>query len=380
MKRVGIINFHCANNFGAVLQAYALLRTVLNLGYEAEIIDYRPIGIVYRYQGRINFKQVLIDNGFLRATEVVIKRLLTQRRRNTKEKYFAEMRDKFMILSKEKYFSSEELQGNPPKYDAYICGSDQVWNPIFKKRLGNSYFLDFVDDDSLKISYAASIAESVPENLVDEYIELINRIDFISVREKSAKDFLSSLIERKIHVVLDPTLLFDESDWTKLIIDKPVKYKYILVYNMVNNDKLIQVANELSLKTGFKIVSYSWINNSSYSFLYSSPGEFLSLIKGAELVLSSSFHGVAFSIVFNKPFLAFASNARSSRIVDFLKLLELEDRIVDEKTHIEGTEDCFINYEKAKKLLDIEKHKSINFLQNALSTLESSNSSSHYMH
>ena len=372
MKSVGIINFHRANNYGAVLQAYAIMRAVSNLGYRAEIIDFIPEALILNYQAKTEFRKLVKQLGILRATRSFIKRLPGRRVRAIRESLFTEMREKYLILSREKYFTSEEIRKNPPKYDAYITGSDQVWNPSMKKTRGNSYFLDFVDDGSLKVSYAASIAEPVPSDLVNEYARLIKRFDFISVREKSAKEFLRPLVEKDIEVTLDPTLLLSEKDWAKLMKNNPVNSKYILVYDLIRSKRLTQVTNKISLKTGYPIVSFSSsknYRNGLYSFACSSPGEFLSLIRDAEIVMSSSFHGVAFSIIFGNPFLAFASNKRSSRIVDFLELLELEDRIVDDNTSIETIVTSSINNVTTRKLLEFEREKSIQFLKTALSTL-----------
>ena len=373
MKTVGILNFHCADNFGAVLQAYALQRVILDLGYRAELIDFRPDELIMPYVGRRDFSKLRKKRGVLRAVKALVWGLPNQRKRTTRERLFAEMRTRNMIVSRQKYFAAEELTKNPPAYDAYISGSDQVWNPSFKKWIGNSYFLDFVEDESLKISYAASIAEPVPTELVEEYVNLINRFDFVSVREHSAKEFLEHLIDKKIEVTLDPTLLLNETEWAKLMMDHPMRSKYILVYDLAKSEKLTQVANKISSSTGFPVVSYSKsknFNNGCYSFAYSSPGEFLSLVKDAELVLSSSFHGVAFSILFSKPFLAFAFNKRSSRIIDLLELLELKDRIMNETSPIERILNSSIDYGKTKERLEVRKEKSIEFLKNALGALE----------
>lgn len=373
MKSVGIINFHRANNYGAVLQAYAIMRAVSNLGYRAEIIDFIPEALILNYQAKTEFRKLVKQLGILRATRSFIKRLPGKRVRAIRERLFTEMREEFLILSREKYSAPEDLRKNPPKYDAYITGSDQVWNPSMKKARGDSYFLDFVDDGFLKVSYAASIAEPVPSDLVNEYARLIKRFDFISVREKSAKEFLRPLVEKDIEVTLDPTLLLSEKEWAELMKNNPVNSKYILVYDLARSKMLTQGANEISLKTRYPIVSFSSsrnYRNGLYSFASSSPGEFLSLIRDAEVVLSSSFHGVAFSVVFGKPFLAFASNKRSSRIVDFLELLEVEDRIVDDNTSIEIIANSPIDYVKTRKLLESEREKSIQFLKNALSSLE----------
>lgn len=372
MKKAGIITFHCADNFGAFWQVYALQSTIGNLGIDVEIIDFRPDELVLPFQDYIDIKKMVKERGVLRTIKAILYKIGRRRLVKKRTNSFSEMRKKYLILSKEKYKTSEELKNNPPIYDYYISGSDQVWNPYFKKQIGNSYFLDFANDKYKRISYAASIAEYIPNDLEEEYSNLINRFDHISVRESSAKAYLQTLTNQDIKVSLDPTFLLNTTQWEKFINNpSDIPDDYIFVYDIEENKELTLLANRISNQFGYGVISYSSSKNyisGMKSFKYESPETFLNYIKNSKLVLSTSFHGIAFAIIFNKPFYTIPHKTRGSRMVDLLTLLELNERIIyknDELTNIKFE----LNYSRTNQILKKQREESLKYLKEALNAM-----------
>jgi len=373
MIKAGIITFHCADNFGAVLQVYGLQEIIKEMNIEVEIIDFRPQELTEPYNHTVNFVRNYKKNGCPGVAKLLLSKLYNYRNIENRLKSFNKFRNKYLNVSDNKYKTSKDLLYNPPKYNYYLTGSDQVWNPYFKKAIGDSYFLDFVDDkSSIKISYAASIAEVVEDELFEDYNKYINTFDYISIREKSSLEFIKSVSNKDVFVTLDPTLLLDKNKW-KIISKKPeTKEKYILVYDLQNNNELNRLANKLSEEMGLKIISYSNkknYNNSIQSFRFKGPEEFLGLFENAELILTSSFHGTVFSVINNKPFYTIPHTTRGSRMIDLLRTLNLEDRIIYTEEDLKGN-DYNINYDKVNILLEEKRQESISFLKKSFSIKE----------
>lgn len=368
MIETGIITFHCADNVGAVLQVYALQQALRKLNVESEIIDFRPEFLIIPYDDKIYWINSIKKIGLLRTIKRNIIKFLHIPSIRKRISAFNNFRDKNLIISKSLYLTEEELKTNPPVYKYYISGSDQVWNPNFFTQTGDPYFLDFAPENSIKISYAASIADKVAPDLNDRFKNNIGRFNHISIREKEHLDILKELTNKSIIITLDPTLLLEKSDFANVLIEPEIEYKYILVYDLQINEELIKLANKISREKGYKVISFSdfcnydeWIK----SFQYEGPGEFLGYVEKAELVLSTSFHGVAFSIIYNKSFYTIPHTARGSRMIELLTSIGLDDRIIykaDELKNI-GYE---IDYKNSLKMLQIRKTESINFLINAL--------------
>lgn len=368
MKKIGIITFHCADNFGAVLQVYSLQKTIELMGYNPEIIDFRPYRLTKNYSLFVDFKKSLEEMGFLRTTKKMLIRIKNFKENYTRKNNFNHFRNKYLNLSSNTFLTSSELIKRKPLYDYYITGSDQVWNPRFFSDIGESYFLDFAVIDSIKIAYAASIANQIEKDYIDVFRRNLERFDYISVREESAKKTIDKLTEKKVHVTLDPTLLTTEEEWRNISTFNFSTDKYILVYDLVKDPVLISIANRIANQTGYKIISYSskkGYNNWHSSFSTLNPTEFLGLFDKAEFVITSSFHGTVFSVIFNKPFYTVPHPTRGSRMIDFLNELNLKERIIqNENDDIDFH--TVINYESVNKKVSKLRKDSIEFLSNAL--------------
>jgi len=368
MKRVSILTFHCADNFGAFLQAYALQNTIKDLDIDVEIIDFRPDELILPYANIIKLNELLNEEGKTKAIRLLLSKIYNYKNIHKRMQNFSRSREKYLSLSKEKFNTAEQLKQYPPNYDYYIVGSDQVWNPYFVNKIGDSYFLDFIKNEATRISYAASISETVPPKLISKYSERLNKFQNISVRETSAKAYLSSIIDKDISVHLDPAFLLEKEQWDEMAIKFHNKFKYILVYDLQHNEEIIKLANRIAAEKGYKVISYSKVknyNNAIKSFRYASPEEFLGLIRNSEFILSTSFHGVAFALIYNKPFYAVPHTTRGTRVIDLLNMFNLGERIV--YTSSEVNEVLYaVDYSEVNEIIRESKELSIKYLKNAL--------------
>jgi len=280
-----------------------------------------------------------------------------------------------VAVSKEKYFSADQLKATPPKYDYYMVGSDQVWNYDHNGQ-DMSYLLDFVSDKAKTISYASSFGlDSISENVKDDYIRLLGSIQYLSVREKMGSKIIQSLTGRIPSVVLDPVFLLNKNQWQNITDDNIGKSEpYILLYTtkakhyrdflrITKYDsygiRVVHIGTSMRLCDMFK-------RNTNISFA-SSPEKFLGLIKNAKLVLTSSFHGTAFSILFKKQFVSFRGNnlGKDARIVELLGDLGISDRLFHDKMTADQVNKQ-ICYESVQEKLERLREESMRFLHQAL--------------
>lgn len=367
MKKVGIVTFHAANNFGAVLQCYALEHFIEQMGFIAEIIDYRPKSLTTEYKAIIRHPIKFIKSkGFFSG----IKRFFNIRLMfeiNKRNRKFVHFRKHNLKTSRRVHFSSEALKKNPPIYDYYIAGSDQIWNPYLPNGLDEAFFLSFSPVEKRRIAYGVSIGQTkdIGDETADKFEVYVQHFDYISTREKTAAGFLKKISSKKIVTVLDPVLLLDAQEWDRIIISPKVNQKYLFIYNLQPNKQIIDFANQISENYNLKVVCFrkDGLENVIDSFMFSSPGEFLGLLKNSEMVITNSFHGTVFSILYHKPFYTFPHTTRGERMLDLLNTLGLQDRIlykpIDEV-------DFIINYEQVEGKLSVEREKSLDFLREVL--------------
>jgi hypothetical protein len=258
------------------------------------------------------------------------------------------------------------------KYDVFITGSDQVWNPATFTSL-KPYFLDFAPQDKIKISYAPSFGVSkIMEGYHEFFKEQLNNLDIISVREKSGQNLVKKISNKDSVIVLDPTLLLNKSEWKAVInyssLNKPKKY--VLVYQLHDSEDLISIAIEIGKRLKLPILSLckrSFLNKKYKNIINvneAGPSEFIELFYDASYVITNSFHGTVFSVNFNIPFYSVLNKLRTnnSRIIDFLNLINLPNRVF-----WEGEFFVFENLEKidfkiSEKLLNENRLESLNFI------------------
>ena len=372
MKTVGIITIHKINNYGSVFQAYALQKVCEGMADKVEIIDY-----CFPNEKHRNNKYAKSFESY--SKEPISIKLLFAHALWKQHKGISKFVSKYQNLSSCLYKSPDELKKNPPLYDIYITGSDQLWNP--RHCNGDpAFMLHFTADKALKISYAASIgAKGIPKDLQPMYRDLLSRYKYISVRETSGAEVVRSIVGRNAKIVLDPTLLLNKEEWNQLATSKRlVKKKFILCYFLNYSFNAFpyveKLAEYMQQQTGFEIVCVARpphkLNYSHTIYKISaSPEDFLALVRDAEMVLTTSFHGTAFAVNYGKPIFSIVENrkAEDSRQISLLTSLKLEN-------HILSITDAFPSFDKAKydveseqKILNTLRCSSKQFLLKALS-------------
>ena len=369
--KIKTITCHKVYNYGAILQEYALVEYLKNMGYEVETINYTPNYLTYDFSFFANSSNPKYSsNLFVKLLYLIGKiphRILALQRK----KSFDYFEKKFIPSTNYNYKTNEELKKNLPIADAYICGSDQIWNSFFQNGKDPAFYLDFVPEDKLKISYAASFAiEEIEEELKPFVKEKVNKLNKISVRETSGINILNELGITKVTQVLDPVFLIDKEIWKEKFV-KLIPEKYIFVYDMDSNEQIKKITKHVSKK--YKLKIYTVSSNIKYAdkaFYTGGPEMFLSLIGNATYVIGNSFHAVAFSLIFEKNFLVFDRNEQiNTRMRDIMNLLDLSHLHlkIDEFKEIDTID---IDYKIVNRKLKHEIEKSKFFINSSIKQKE----------
>ena len=365
MKKIGILTFHKAHNYGAVLQMFALSR-IVGKNNNVEIIDYYLKKIYSNYRVIRPFSK----NPF-KAFKNLIEDLKYYKYKKRRYNAFENFINKKFILTEE-YKNKKQLEAGIESINILITGSDQVWNPRIVGELSDIYTLNF-ETKATKISYAASVGENkfIKDN-PDLYKEKISQIDYISVREEDTKNELKKIIDKNIEVVLDPTLLLTKDEWnTELKKLNQEKEKYILAYVVEPNIEFVKIVNKLSQKTDLKVIHFGLKNPGFDNVLKSAytkgPFEFINYIKNAEYVVATSFHATIFSIIFNKKFFIIPHKKTGSRVTNLLSKLEIRDRVYYSVEEFERINYKFnTDWDKVNQILEKEREKSLNWLKKSI--------------
>lgn len=355
--KIKTITCHKVYNVGASLQAYALARYLSELGHEVEIIDYRPeyLSSYYRLDVVNNPR---FDRPIVRQLYLLAK--LPERlkaRRSQRKKNFDEFERKYFPLTKKCYRSNEELKKEPPFADVYFAGSDQIWNTLFQNGRDPAFYLEFAPKGSIRASYAASFAtEDIIEEWKNPVKRWLDKLDYISVRESSGAEIVKKLDIEKVKQVMDPVFLLDKSIWEELAKGREAEAPYLLVYDFDRNSEINEYAKKIAEERNLKI--YSIFNNSEADCCCTEAGplEFLGLVRGAEYVISNSFHATAFAIIFEKPFAVFERKEKiNTRLKDLIELLGLSKI------------NCTIEYNKVNLILEKSINESKKYLEEVTS-------------
>lgn len=343
MNKIGIVTFHRALNYGAVMQTYALQNFLSDMGYDTKVIDYKCPFIEKCYS------PFFVSDG--KYFNAIIRGILFGGMIVKKRKKFERFLKNYIDLSKT-YHDSDEMKKDRQNYSYFISGSDQVWSPI-SAGFDEFYFLPFAEDRQ-KLSYAASIGSTkLDADTKEELYRRIKGFSVLSVREESAKQLLLGAdSKRTIEVHPDPTLLLEREEWLK-IADKPsVEDKYVLLFNVEKPVNDIVFAKKLASKRKLKVV---YINDRTVkkdpeiTYIEApSPNEFLGLFANAEIVVTNSFHGTVFSVIFQKEFYVELENKkqRNIRIEGLLSQLMIPSRdIAQENINFE------IDWKNTEKIL-----------------------------
>lgn len=340
--KAGIITFHFAHNQGAVLQCYALQTYLSKLGHAVSVINYRPPYHTVKYSAwknpflvaRSNWKRnskkrldkrlIMAARGFARGIIANIKR--TDSLADQKFNAFIE---KYLTQTK-LYTSLEELKLDPPKMDAYISGSDQLWNPeLLDYCFDPAYFMDFGFENTKRITYAVSLKEHYCESEKNQLKKLCSKIDGLCIRE--GNEDLVQTLGGDVKVCIDPTLLLDKQDYEPLESEKKVNEPYVFVYGFETTDQINEAVKTIADKLNLKVINGSpkriKLSGDCRKIYNYSPDEFLSYINHADYVVTNSFHGTAFSIIYKKKFVVVPHTSRGRRMTELLAKLGIANRI-----------------------------------------------------
>lgn len=335
-KKIGIITFHASYNCGSMLQAYALQKIIQRrYGALCEIINFSNPEQQRMYS--VLFKP--------RTVKEVLRNILNflfyfKIKRSYRD--YKKFSDTNLQLSGKKINSLKELEEAALQYDVYITGSDQVWN-INAQDFDDAYFLPFVKSGT-KVAYAVSLGAADPNRSADKnkYAEYLNKFDGISVRERNAEKWLRKLTDKDIKICLDPTLLFPVNEWDEITGEREAEGKYIFWYTMIYKKEICKIVTEAGKKYGmpvYVIDAKEWSRRALYLHgiklaRNGGPASFLSLVKNAEIVFTSSFHGAIFCNVFKKNFWYINIHSRDTgddRASYLLSQLGMSERYVSVK-------------------------------------------------
>ncbi|WP_394922839.1 polysaccharide pyruvyl transferase family protein [uncultured Robinsoniella sp.] len=378
MAKIGVVTLHNSINYGGVLQAVALNECLKKQAHEVVFLNYQKEWPVFN--SPIKYRKLRIhyygNQGVLTKFRILggmAKTALSNIyyiERKRKHDGFQKFVNKYLAVTPQ-YNSMEELKENYPDCDFYITGSDQVWNNYYTmNRFDEAYFLGFVDDGNKKIAYGASIGGARDDAYVKEIISLIKDFKAISVREKSLEEQMIRLGASLAGTVLDPTLLLTAKDWMQFEKTVDINEPFILMYGLEQSDGLDQIVQNLHQKYNICIVDIfpglTKIKGIKYCDKVCSPGEFLWYARNASYIVTNSFHGTVFSIIFEKDFLTIARSYQESRMVDLLSSLGLSKRLWEQNKSSFFDELDVIDYGVVKKRLKCYQKESLQFLLGAL--------------
>ncbi len=374
--KVGLITIYHVPNYGSVLQAYATQCILEKMGHECVMIN-------YKYPNEWHISQ---DS---RRKQGLIKKIVylfgikpAHRKRNRLEKF----KEKYFHFSKKSYATLDAMMAeNWNDFSAFVVGSDQVWN--YRYTLGDSAFmLSFVPDNKFKMSLSSSIAsKQLPEATKNKYVKYLNRVDKISVREEQGRDVINNElgINKDVTVVLDPTLLLTQEEWMHLlsistISNKVKEDKYILLYMLTYafepRPYVFELINYYQKELGYKIIAlegYTPPQNANGIVMVdcTSAGieNFIQLFSGAEMVITTSFHGTAFAVNFGIPFISIVPNGNNGdeRQKALLKSLELQKCMAPVGMSFDEINPYYDKVKAKKKLEDLRK-ASLSWISDAL--------------
>lgn len=375
--KIAILTRRAGFNMGSSLQAYAMYKMLSKLGHQVEILNYDEYAHFFLWRVKPFLNRIWFKIANLCPLLCGKNKYVSLQRIFKQQQQFKNFESLYMPLTRKVYKSSKDLALTNGSYDAYVCGSDQIWSPLM---FDPAYYLDFVcQKKSRAIAYAPSLGVVDSRFVSDKAKELINEIPFVSCREKDGAKVLSEITGRNIPVVLDPTLMLEFEDWNALVPAEPVvKGEYILTYFLHTQFFEDNIPNEfiqqLKSDTGLNIVNIQMHNMlkvvKADTHLYEcGPIEFLSLIKNAAFVVTNSFHCCVFSFIFKRNFFVFerfrknnVSSNQNPRIYSLLETIDSECSLVKDR-------DNYILDEAKNKdltLYKLRKMQSFEFLKSAL--------------
>jgi hypothetical protein len=363
--KIGILTYHRAHNYGALLQAYALKTYLKSLGHQTELIDYWPEYHNEDYKLVPYFK----SRRFLSKIKAVLLLLLGYNKIIKRTNGYKQFMSEHLEISDNPLYTTGEAM-NEMEYDVAVYGSDQIWRqsnyPSFKG-FSDVFFGSYLPKVKKKITYAASMGIIEVDQKDKDYLKrMLANFDALSVREEELKQLVDEIIGDNISLVLDPVFLLPKEEWLKLNLNPtPIhQEKYIFFYQLMPSKEAMDFVDRLKDYYGYKVIeSRGRVEPLLFAKRYhqtASPTDFLSLLNNAEIVVSTSFHGVAFSIVFEKQFYALGMNNNSGRVQSLLNKLDIYDRLLINTEEVDFEEK--INYHQVNVKKEVLIKQSQNYL------------------
>lgn len=337
-EKIGIATFHCAENYGAFLQAFALSKWIQDrTPLKVMVVNYRPKYLLEPY--KICFKKRLTANmPFLRKCKAFISFCVEVPYRLIRKWKFKKAETLLPLTGK--YVSAEfKLDAS---YKGIVLGSDQIWNTSLTQGLDPVYWGGTVPESCKKIAYAASIGLSeYPDEIKEKTTGMLTQIDYIGVREEASVDLIQSMLKKQVMVNVDPVMLVERDFWHQY--ECHVAFDdYILVYCVRNSPYIMQDAYRLAKKYNKRILHFgdpsiraTFPDIEVHSLAYCGPFDFISYISHADIILTDSFHAMCFSIIYNKRFFVYLNKTRSERLLTLATIGKCSDRLVECDEHLD---------------------------------------------
>lgn len=362
--KIALITIHYANSYGGCLQALASQQVLSKYG-EVSIIDYRNPEIE-KTLDVVRFG--LSARSFLRVAKDICRFLPRKRLINNFKRFIFDNYSLTSVCRTEKQLS--ELN---EKFDIFVCGSDQIWNPNIIGKLDTNYMLSFANKNKKKISFSSSFGSY--EYKGDE-IKCVKKelssFHSVSLREKDAAEKISTILGRlDVENTIDPTLMLTKNDWIDLLKIKKTNAdtKYILVYTLKKNDFTRKIIDQLSAKLNYKVISIDQDPYLGYRadahIMDASPSKYVDLIANASFVITNSFHGTAFAVNFGIPFLSIKPESGTNRILGLLNKLGLENQLIQNDDDFNRALNSSISFNVVESRLDELRKETRNYLDKA---------------
>lgn len=352
-----------------MLQAFAIQHALNAMGHDALHLHIRPECTLVSKYHRLKATNL---RSFLVKAAVFLTRKKIDKRFESFEEFLANE-----IATTRRYRSQEEVDTDPPDFDAYVCGSDQIWN--LENGVMHFFYAKYVPRDSPVISYAPSFGNPIlPEGLRNEVKELLSRFRHLSVREACGCRLVEELTARKVTKVIDPAFLVENEVWQNLEVAPRVKGKYIAFYSLESSKRTSRILVRLARETKLPIVILGKagtfaLRTKTVLAIESGPREFLGYIRNAALVVTNSFHATAFALKFGVPMITISHSTRNSRMEDLLGSASLKDRIIHNEEDLHSKPDGWIFESPGRESLseiELQIERSRQFLRSSLADLQ----------
>lgn len=363
--KIGILTFHWSRNYGAALQAYGLKTYLHNKGKSVEFINYKPSlkkkkdSFLSKIKGIILTKLLFMDAYQIRK----------------QKKLFYLFQNEFLDGSNVQYNSREKIDG---RYDLIVCGSDQIWNPkLTGGRLDKAYFGILPNCQyNIAISYAASIGEKhIPQESIKDFKEYVKNLKMISVREQQSISEIGKYTETEVVDSIDPTLLLGRKDYEKILNPVDVKKPYLLIYQNTKNPEIYRIAEYISKREKLDIVEITYRRQVSgpkrRQVMNAGPKEFLGWYRDASYIVTNTFHGTVFSIIFEKNYVSIPLKGREDRVLNLSNKLLLNNRLISrfDEVEIEKIVNTKIDYKLVKERIIIERDRAAEYIDRAIGAI-----------